>query len=349
MKIVDLDFYLVEVPRAGGRPPVRSLLIRLGSDQGSEGWSECTPVCRPAEVEGRRQRTLGALAGRSPWDLEELGLVDVLDLAALRSGVESACWDLLGRQLGQPVAHFWGGFFRRRVPVAVRLAGSEPEVAVRQARDLIDQPLRSLVVPLEGSPGVDAALIRAVADAAAGHAELWADAAARFDLASLDALCQELETGNVSLLIDPLPGGDWQPWAARRSAEGPKLVASRAVSSPAELLRALAAGAIDAALIGVDRLGGPTLARQCTALAAAAGVSLGLDEGPGLGLGLAARLHLAAASPPCQLALESAYHTLDQDILVEPLNLVDGLLEVPTGAGWGVEVDRAKIERWQIA
>jgi L-alanine-DL-glutamate epimerase-like enolase superfamily enzyme len=38
---------------------------------------------------------------------------------------------------------------------------------------------------------------------------------------------------------------------------------------------------------------------------------------------------------------------LQDDILAEPLELADGLLAVPEGAGLGVEVDREKLEKYR--
>ena len=67
------------------------------------------------------------LAGRSVYDIEELHALEALSPAALRSAIEMAVWDLLGRVLRQPLCNLLGGYYRRRVPVSVRLAGLPPE------------------------------------------------------------------------------------------------------------------------------------------------------------------------------------------------------------------------------
>jgi glucarate dehydratase len=59
-------------------------------------------------------------------------------------------------------------------------------------------------------------------------------------------------------------------------------------------------------------------------------------------------LHLAAATPPLGDANESAYHQLQDDVLAEPLELVGGMMTVPQGPGLGIEVNRAKIERYAV-
>mgnify|MGYP000507141002 CR=1 FL=1 len=63
---------------------------------------------------------------------------------------------------------------------------------------------------------------------------------------------------------------------------------------------------------------------------------------------LQAMLQLAASTPGFSTCNECAYHRLEADVLVEPLEYVDGMLTVPQGPGLGVEIDRAKIEQYEV-
>ena len=121
MKIADIDFYLVEIPRGVEYPPVRSLVVRLASDQGVEGWGEAASDWRPAELAGRRSALLPALVGTTVFNIAELAASDALATPELRAAVEMAQWDLLGRVVKQPLSHLWGGMYRQRIPLAVRL------------------------------------------------------------------------------------------------------------------------------------------------------------------------------------------------------------------------------------
>ena len=62
MRINDLELHLVEIPRTGSRGPVRSLLVRLTTDSGLEGWGEASPTWRPGELTARREALLSVLA-----------------------------------------------------------------------------------------------------------------------------------------------------------------------------------------------------------------------------------------------------------------------------------------------
>lgn len=101
-------------------------------------------------------------------------------------------------------------------------------------------------------------------------------------------------------------------------------------------------------IIDAEQLGGISPARACAAIGAAAGISLMLGSCASLGLATAAMLHLAAATPGISAANESAYYQLANDVLAEPLELTGGMITVPEGPGLGVEVDRAKVDRFLL-
>ena len=60
-------------------------------------------------------------------------------------------------------------------------------------------------------------------------------------------------------------------------------------------------------------------------------------------------IHLAASMRVHPIASEFTELTqVDGSILTEPLKVVDGCLEVPTGPGFGVEIDEDALEKYRI-
>ena len=59
-------------------------------------------------------------------------------------------------------------------------------------------------------------------------------------------------------------------------------------------------------------------------------------------------LYLAASTPTFTGSNESAYHQLQNDLLTEPLEIIDAMIAVPQNPGLGVEVDRGKLEALQV-
>ena len=135
MHIADLEFNLVEVPRFGQLPPVRSLLVRLVADSGLEGWGEAWMPWRANELAARRQWLLPFLVGRSFFDIEELHTLEPLRPMGLRTALEMACWDLMGRETCQPICRLLGGEYRRHIPLAARISVGSIDQGALQARE----------------------------------------------------------------------------------------------------------------------------------------------------------------------------------------------------------------------
>ncbi len=347
MKIIDLECWLVQAPRAGRRGPVRAVLLRLSTDSGHEGWGEASLPWRPQELEERRQWLLRSLAGRSVCDLADLADLDTLRQPALRSAVEMAAWDLIGRAARQPLCNLWGGAYRSRVPLAVRLVGDTREDLAAAAHETADTGIRVVIAPAVGRIDDDLDRLAAVLEAVNKHASVRADARGLFDSERAIDLASHSTAAGLEYLIDPVADAREGMAAVRRAARVP-LAAARDVHAPADVLSHARQGAV--ALVDIDpaRVGGPLAARECAAVAGAAGLAASCGGGPALGIATALRLQLAAATPAFNHAHESAYHELLDDVLTEPLEIVDGMFVTPQGPGLGVEVSRAKLERFQV-
>lgn len=103
------------------------------------------------------------------------------------------------------------------------------------------------------------------------------------------------------------------------------------------------------AIVDPTRVGGMVRARDCATVADAAGLGAGVRMLRTSGLALAASLHLAAATPALGGGHECSYPQLHDDILTEPLRASEGMLNVPMAPGLGVQVDRDKVEWYQLS
>lgn len=347
-KICDLELFLVEVPRSGANPPVVSLLVRLATDQGHDGWGEAGVGWRAAELAARRESLLPALAGRSALDIAELSELDALAAAPLRCAVEMASWDLLGRSLGQPLCNLLGGVYRKRVPLAVRLPEGPVQHVAQAARELADVGFRTQIAALTGAVEADLELVAQLLESLEDRAELRLDGQRRYPFDEARLLAGELPRRGIQYLLDPLADSGWERWTALRNESNVPLAAGAALRTPADVFAAARCGAMACAALDLESIGGILAVRQCAAVTAAAGLSASLAGRPCLGIGTAARLQVAAATPGLAAANQCAYQQLTDDVLAEPLRVQDGMLELPQGPGLGVEVDRAKLERYQL-
>lgn len=125
MKIVSAKTFVVgtPAPHDGGAFWV---FVKLTTDSGVEGIGEVYAVpFHPAVVEKMIDDVVERyVIGTSPFDIEALwrraysaGFTQRPDLSmmAILSGIETACWDIMGKETNQPVYNLLGGKVRDRV------------------------------------------------------------------------------------------------------------------------------------------------------------------------------------------------------------------------------------------
>jgi len=349
MTIDDLEFYLVEIERSQSQQPARSLLVRLASDSGVEGWGEAGCGWSSGEFLARCGILQPVLVGRNAFDIEELLTLEVLHSALLRCAVEMACWDLVGRTVGQPLYRLFGGEYRRRIPLAVRLDGLQSEPVAEIAHALAEQGFHTLIVTSCGRLENDLQMLFEVRARVGDRTELCFDAAAAYDLETARDLCAQLEFDRPKFLLDPLNTRELYPVAALARQTSVPLAVGRAIRGPADVLATFRCGAAPLVVVDLERVGGLTTARKCGAVAEAAGMGAHLGGGSSLGIGTAAMLQLAASTPAFSSCSECEFHQLRDHVLAEPLEFADGMLAVPQAPGLGIEVDRVKVERYQVS
>ncbi|HEY3641444.1 MAG TPA: enolase C-terminal domain-like protein, partial [Xanthobacteraceae bacterium] len=107
--------------------------------------------------------------------------------------------------------------------------------------------------------------------------------------------------------------------------------------------------------------GGLYRAMEAAAVARAAGLICNVNGSVETGVGNLANLALAAAAPAVVLSCVVPVSTPAQaqsgqlagiyykdDLIAEPMRLVDGAIELPTASGMGIAVDQDKIARYRV-
>ena len=150
MKITRLFAHRVELPLREGRynwsggksvSIFDSTVIGVETDTGHIGYGEVCPLgpfYLPAYAEGVRAglRELGPhLIGYDPRELVKLN--DRMDAALkghpyVKSGIDIACWDLLGQVTGLPVCTLMGGRFGDSVRLYRAISQEDPEVMAKK-------------------------------------------------------------------------------------------------------------------------------------------------------------------------------------------------------------------------
>jgi L-Ala-D/L-Glu epimerase len=348
MKINDIELFLVAIRLEELKQTVRSLLVRLVTETGAEGWGEASTTWQESELLARQNSLIAVLKGRSVFDIEELHTLDVLSLPNLRCAVEMAFWDLLGKAVGQPLFNLFGGIYRRRIPVAVRLPGGQPDRIGKISRELGAQGFHNQIISSGGHASADVRMIAAIRENAGNGVQLRLDGQSKFSLETARDMCSELESADLEFFLDPINTHELYPSAALSRQTPVPLAVWRTIRSPSDMLAAVRCGAGKFLVVDPELIGGIMPARQCAAIAGAAHIHALLGGRPSLGPATAAMLHLAAATAAFSSCQECAHHQLHDTVLKAPLELTDGMISLPQGHGLGVEIDRKKVEKYLV-
>ena len=197
MKIHDLELFLVAVGEREEQdnPFFRhSLLVRVTTASGLEGWGEAALGWRPGELAARREALLAVLAGRSVYDIQELHAPGGPLAAALAVGNRDGRLGPLGPRVATAVVQSAG---RILSPAGARLgpAGQMP-LAGRSAqisRELAEQGFHTQTVVTGGKPDEDLQNLRAIREMMGDRIELRLDGLGRFDADAARDLCAGLE------------------------------------------------------------------------------------------------------------------------------------------------------------
>lgn len=341
--------YVMSGGRAVDRLP--STVVRVVTDRGPDGWGEVCPLGTtylPQFAEGARaalRQLAPALVGADPRNLAEVHARMDAALAGhgyAKSPVDVACWDILGKVAGLPVAALLGGVRQPRFPlyVAVPLgtAKSMAEFAARQRAEGVEV----FQLKLGDDPVEDARRVEAVAQAV-GSAWLLADANGGYTVHHATAAARLLERHPQVLLEQPC--GTLEECVPVRRCTTLPMVYDEVVTDARSLLRAAQEGGAAAVNLKTARVGGLTAARFLRDLAVALGLRVVVEDTWGGDLVTAATAHLAASTPPRHLLAASFMNDWNLEHVAGGLPRGEGGQgTLPEGPGLGVEVDRSALE-----
>jgi muconate cycloisomerase len=337
------------------------LILKVHTDEGIVGLGE---VSCTARWSGEDQVTAThlirtclepLLVGQDPTAVERVTPALHRALANnpfTKSGIEMACWDILGKAAGLPVYRLLGGPVREFVPTKYSVSGLEPARAAEIAAWAVERGFRTMKVKVGIEPEEDVARVRAVREAVGPGVRLGVDANGGWSpRVAIHPIRRLMEFG-IYFAEQPVAPLD-VAWMAdvRRNVAVP-VMADESVYTLQDAMALVRAEAADVLSVYVGKGGGIGPARKVAAVAEAAGLTCTVGSNLELGVAQAAMIHLAMATPgigaeefPCDIL--SRFFYLD-DLLVEPLPVTGGTARPPERPGLGVDLDEDKVERYRV-
>lgn len=359
--IARIDTFPLRIPfqpgawpaRAGQppRPPVDSLLVKVTSAQGCEGWGEAlafeaAPLARAAVeqviaplVIGRDATRIGPLMRVLQQQLHVLGRAGSLQHAL--SALDTALWDIAGKTAGLPLHRLLGG--------------GDPDLACYASLDGCGDPVlvRAGVRAAldDGFTGVklherDAAVVHAAREEAGPGTDLMLDVNCAWPLAEAREQAARLRDLGLRWLEEPLwPPENYDGLARLRAGCGIPLAAGENVSALLDFDRLMSAGAVDVVQPSPAKMGGVSELAKVFAVAAVRNVTVvphSFYHGPGL----LAAVHVTAALGGPGALVEWRYSGLEALACGPAFQPDGGRIEVPQGPGLGIDPDPAVLDAY---
>jgi o-succinylbenzoate synthase len=355
MRIDRIDLKIVRLPlvrtfrtSSSTKHHLDHILVCVAAE-GLQGWGECAspsdPYYCPETVETcwhiLRDFLAPAVLGRGWATIDDLvGLyARVKGNHFARAGLEMACWDLIARRDGRPLAALIGGT-RSEILSGVSL-GIEHDTAA-----LLDQVERFLAegyrrIKLKIAPGHDVEVVRRVRDRYP-DVPLQVDANSAYTLDDLPTL-RQLDAFDLLLIEQPLAHDDIIDHARLQASLSTPVCLDESIHSADDARKALDLGACRVVNIKVSRVGGLREARRVHDVCRKRGVPVWCGGMHEFGIGRAANVALASLpgfTLPGDVSGSDRYY--DDDVVDPPVLAHHGAVPVPDRPGLGHEplVDR---------
>jgi len=312
MKITAIKAYPVELPLregsykwSGGKSVdvFDSTMIEVDTDAGVSGYGEVCPLgpfYLPAYARGVRSgiEELGPhLLGQNPTELGKLKRrmdAALKEHAYVKSGIDMACWDILGKVAGLPACELLGGRFGEDFVLYRAISQEAPEEMARRVAGYRDEGYRRFQLKVGGDPDVDIERIRAVAAELRSGDKLVADANTGW--LRHEAMRVVRAVRDLDVYIEQPCLSYEECLSIRRHTDHP-FVLDEVIDGMSALLRGHADLAMDAVNIKISKFGGLTKARQARDLCVSLGIAMTLEDSWGGDIVTAAISHLAQSTP----------------------------------------------------
>jgi L-alanine-DL-glutamate epimerase-like enolase superfamily enzyme len=312
MKIQRILAWRVELPLhettykwSGGKSVTvfDSTIVGVETETGLIGYGEVCPLgpfYLAAYAEGVRAglRELGPhLIGADPRELSTLN--HRMDAALkghpyVKSGIDIACWDLLGKATGLPVCVLMGGRFGESVRLYRAISQESPEEMAAKVAGYRAEGYTRFQLKVGGDPDTDIARIRAVSAKLRPGDRLVADANTGW--VQHEAVRVARAVRDVDVYLEQPCLTYEECLAVRRQTDHP-FVLDENIDSLDVLLRAKADLAMDVVNLKISKFGGLTKIKQARDLCVSMGIAMTLEDSWGGDIATAAIAHLAHSTP----------------------------------------------------
>jgi cis-L-3-hydroxyproline dehydratase len=258
----------------------------------------------------------------------------------VKSALDMACWDILGKVSGQPVVTLLGGRYGESFALYRAISQESPSEMAAKVALYRSEGYTKFQLKVGGDPDTDIDRIRAAAAKLQRGDVLIADANTGWT--QHQALRVADAVRDVDVYIEQ-PCASYQECLAVRRHTNRPFILDETVDSIGMLAEGVRDQAMDVINLKISKVGGLTKARQIRDLAVSLGIALTIEDTWGGDIITAAIAHLAHSTPPNYLFSATDFNSYVTVSIAEGApQRSHGRLAAPTAPGLGVE------PRWEV-
>ena len=377
MKIEKIETFIVgnPLPHYGGQ---YFIFIKVTSN-GIVGWGECyAPPFHPSVVEKMiLDVSKRCVLGSDPYKIEHLfhniyssGYNQRPDtsLMGILSGLEMACWDIIGKDLNKPIYELLGGLVRKKLRTYTYLyprdndttnVYEDPNLAAARALEYIEQGFTAVKFDPVGpytiydprqlslsSLSLSEQFVSKIRKAVGDKCDILFGTHGQMTSASAVRLAKKLEQYDPLWFEEPVPPDNIDAMALVASKTSIPIATGERLSTKYEFAKVIEKKAASIIQFNLGRVGGILEAKKISAIAEAHGVQIAphLYCGPVVA---AANIQIASCIPnflilECIKKMEGFY----AEILKKPIEWRDGFVIPSQEPGLGIEINESVISKY---
>ncbi len=358
LKITGIRTYQVDLPMKEGSyswstqsfSAFDSTVVVIETDEGLSGVGEVCPLgpaYLSAYAEGARTGIATLAPGLIGQDPCQLGAINQLMDRMLKghpyvkSAIDMACWDILGKATGQPVCNLLGGRLQSKVKLFKVISRTDPGVMADRLNEYQEEGFTQFQMKVGEDPDVDICRIRRVSAGLQPGNVLAADANTGW--LQHDAMRVVSAVRDVEVYIEQ-PCLSYEECRVVREHCNHPMILDECMDSLQILLRGYADRAMDVVNLKISRVGGLTKARLFRDLCVSLGIVMTIEDSWGGEIATAAIAHLSHSTPEGYHFQSSPFHDYTPVVIADGGPAIkDGFMWASDSPGLGVTADFAQL------
>jgi muconate cycloisomerase len=337
------------------------VIIRIMCSDGIEGIGEATTIGGLSYAEESPESIklnidtyfTPLLIGQNATNIHKAMLLLDKNIKANRiakSGIETALLDALGKRLGVPVSTLLGGAVSDSLPVLWTLASGDTHQDIEEAQELLAQGRHNTFKLKIGyqAPNKAIAHVTAIKKALGENVKITVDVNQAWDESTAKTSIAKLQDAGIDLVEQPIIKENFEGLARLTSMFTVPIMADEAQADLSDAFRLAKMRACDVFALKIGKAGGLYNVLKAAAIAEAADISLyggTLLEGT---IGSVASAHAFSTLRKISWGTELfGPLLLTDDIVKTKVEYRNGCMQLPQGAGLGLELDLEKLEYYK--